>query len=241
MVKPVRWLYLTIALQGSTGHIYESQSAAYDELDRQYAGSSSWKYSSSNQGWTRSSLLMEPLTSKVPHNQDEQYLRLRRKPLTSISAMGISKRRYCRKSATKGKSAFVSSSAIAARLPIPTTRQQRHHVFSSKTAKESIVSSDNNKQTHFVSSSSDRSTGIRNVEEKPYSKSHFGDVHTKKYNGVNGKILEKSLLVNGQKKEDYDKGGPLRVLFLSSDTGGGHRASAESLAKQVRVILGIYF
>jgi len=26
--------------------------------------------------------------------------------------------------------------------------------------------------------------------------------------------------------------GPLRVLFLSSDTGGGHRASAESLAKQ---------
>ena len=27
------------------------------------------------------------------------------------------------------------------------------------------------------------------------------------------------------------EGGPLRVLFLSSDTGGGHRASAESLAK----------
>lgn len=27
---------------------------------------------------------------------------------------------------------------------------------------------------------------------------------------------------------------PLRVLFLSADTGGGHRASAESLAKQVR-------
>jgi hypothetical protein len=27
---------------------------------------------------------------------------------------------------------------------------------------------------------------------------------------------------------------PLRVLFLSSDTGGGHRASAEALAKQVR-------
>lgn len=26
--------------------------------------------------------------------------------------------------------------------------------------------------------------------------------------------------------------GPLKVLFLSSDTGGGHRASAESLAKQ---------
>lgn len=29
--------------------------------------------------------------------------------------------------------------------------------------------------------------------------------------------------------------GPLRVLFLSADTGGGHRASAEALAKQVRV------
>jgi hypothetical protein len=28
---------------------------------------------------------------------------------------------------------------------------------------------------------------------------------------------------------------PLRVLFLSSDTGGGHRASAEALAKQVGV------
>jgi hypothetical protein len=26
---------------------------------------------------------------------------------------------------------------------------------------------------------------------------------------------------------------PMKVLFLSSDTGGGHRASAESLAKQV--------
>jgi hypothetical protein len=26
---------------------------------------------------------------------------------------------------------------------------------------------------------------------------------------------------------------PLRVMFLSSDTGGGHRASAESLGKQV--------
>lgn len=27
--------------------------------------------------------------------------------------------------------------------------------------------------------------------------------------------------------------GPLKVLFLSADTGGGHRASAESLAAQV--------
>jgi hypothetical protein len=26
---------------------------------------------------------------------------------------------------------------------------------------------------------------------------------------------------------------PLRVMFLSADTGGGHRASAESLGKQV--------
>ena len=29
--------------------------------------------------------------------------------------------------------------------------------------------------------------------------------------------------------------GPLKVLFLSSDTGGGHRASAESLAKQFQL------
>jgi hypothetical protein len=28
----------------------------------------------------------------------------------------------------------------------------------------------------------------------------------------------------------------LRVLFLSADTGGGHRASAEALAKQVRLV-----
>lgn len=30
----------------------------------------------------------------------------------------------------------------------------------------------------------------------------------------------------------YQSRGPLRILFLSADTGGGHRASAESLAKQ---------
>ena len=29
----------------------------------------------------------------------------------------------------------------------------------------------------------------------------------------------------------------MHILFLSADTGGGHRASAEALAKQVRVIL----
>lgn len=28
----------------------------------------------------------------------------------------------------------------------------------------------------------------------------------------------------------------MRILFLSADTGGGHRASAEALAKQVRVM-----
>uniref|UniRef100_A0A7S4J4S4 monogalactosyldiacylglycerol synthase n=1 Tax=Odontella aurita TaxID=265563 RepID=A0A7S4J4S4_9STRA len=32
-----------------------------------------------------------------------------------------------------------------------------------------------------------------------------------------------------------EKGGPLRVLFLSADTGGGHRASAESLAKSFQM------
>eukprot|EP00978_Attheya_sp_CCMP212_P036042 scaffold160723_cov45-Attheya_sp.AAC.2 len=35
-----------------------------------------------------------------------------------------------------------------------------------------------------------------------------------------------------QKAVADKKGGPLKVLFLSSDTGGGHRASAESLANQ---------
>lgn len=34
---------------------------------------------------------------------------------------------------------------------------------------------------------------------------------------------------------------PLRVLFLSSDTGGGHRASAEALGKQVRFVFVLHF
>jgi hypothetical protein len=29
----------------------------------------------------------------------------------------------------------------------------------------------------------------------------------------------------------------MHILFLSADTGGGHRASAEALAKQVRTVL----
>jgi hypothetical protein len=35
--------------------------------------------------------------------------------------------------------------------------------------------------------------------------------------------------------------GPLKVLFLSADTGGGHRASAESLAAQVSFLNWICF
>lgn len=37
---------------------------------------------------------------------------------------------------------------------------------------------------------------------------------------------------NNEKVRKTHDGPPLKVLFLSSDTGGGHRASAESLAKQ---------
>jgi hypothetical protein len=33
---------------------------------------------------------------------------------------------------------------------------------------------------------------------------------------------------------------PLKVLFLSADTGGGHRASAEALAKQVSQDIAIH-
>jgi len=36
----------------------------------------------------------------------------------------------------------------------------------------------------------------------------------------------------GSLEQDKKKGGPLKILFLSADTGGGHRASAESLANQ---------
>jgi len=35
-----------------------------------------------------------------------------------------------------------------------------------------------------------------------------------------------------QIQQDKKKGGPLKILFMSADTGGGHRASAESLASQ---------
>lgn len=37
-------------------------------------------------------------------------------------------------------------------------------------------------------------------------------------------------------REDSSRGRGLKVLFLSSDTGGGHRASAESLAKQFELL-----
>lgn len=39
---------------------------------------------------------------------------------------------------------------------------------------------------------------------------------------------------NGDDLSQEETKVPLKVLFLSSDTGGGHRASAEALAKQVR-------
>jgi len=35
-----------------------------------------------------------------------------------------------------------------------------------------------------------------------------------------------------QIRRDTKKGGPLKIMFMSADTGGGHRASAESLANQ---------
>jgi len=38
---------------------------------------------------------------------------------------------------------------------------------------------------------------------------------------------------NAELHVSENKGKPLKVLFLSADTGGGHRASAESLANQV--------
>jgi len=36
----------------------------------------------------------------------------------------------------------------------------------------------------------------------------------------------------GNLDDETKKGGPLKILFMSADTGGGHRASAESLANQ---------
>jgi len=36
----------------------------------------------------------------------------------------------------------------------------------------------------------------------------------------------------GSLGQDMKKGGPLKILFMSADTGGGHRASAESLMNQ---------
>ncbi|GAX13030.1 hypothetical protein FisN_2Hh513 [Fistulifera solaris] len=50
-----------------------------------------------------------------------------------------------------------------------------------------------------------------------------------------GAVLNETSLNDAGKvavEDPAENRGPLRVLFLSADTGGGHRASAESLAKQ---------
>jgi len=54
---------------------------------------------------------------------------------------------------------------------------------------------------------------------------------TRRWEEVAGEIEDVVAARNATDDEDV-KGGPLKVLFLSSDTGGGHRASAEALAKQ---------
>jgi len=54
-------------------------------------------------------------------------------------------------------------------------------------------------------------------------------------NGVNSeKVDESSPDADTDSKNDSEEG--LKVLFLSSDTGGGHRASAESLAAQFELL-----
>ncbi|GKY94727.1 hypothetical protein MPSEU_000438100 [Mayamaea pseudoterrestris] len=63
------------------------------------------------------------------------------------------------------------------------------------------------------------------------------------HRGGSTETISQETRTNREETEYYDAGqvtlqdpaqsrGPLRILFLSSDTGGGHRASAESLAKQ---------
>lgn len=49
------------------------------------------------------------------------------------------------------------------------------------------------------------------------------------HNGVPDVVTERKF------REIKKAGGPLKVLFLSSDTGGGHRASAEALAKHFQM------
>lgn len=50
--------------------------------------------------------------------------------------------------------------------------------------------------------------------------------------GVSGSQLQ---IQNHTDSSDPTSQRPMRVLFLSSDTGGGHRASAESLANQLKI------
>jgi UDP-N-acetylglucosamine:LPS N-acetylglucosamine transferase len=47
---------------------------------------------------------------------------------------------------------------------------------------------------------------------------------------------ENSFSNNNNNNNDAPTNGGLKVLFLSSDTGGGHRASAESLGKQFQIL-----
>ena len=50
-----------------------------------------------------------------------------------------------------------------------------------------------------------------------------------------GGTTEEEMKVESRTEEETDRRG-LKVLFLSSDTGGGHRASAESLARQFELL-----
>lgn len=52
---------------------------------------------------------------------------------------------------------------------------------------------------------------------------------------TNGTLSSSILEDDGINESTTTKKRPLRVLFLSADTGGGHRASAESLARQFQI------
>ena len=72
------------------------------------------------------------------------------------------------------------------------------------------------------------------ANQRPFPKTTVRGGATKSRVGVSsGSFPDESM--NEIKLDDVEKNdrGPLKVLFLSADTGGGHRASAESLAAQV--------
>ncbi|KAL7455410.1 hypothetical protein ACHAWC_006956, partial [Mediolabrus comicus] len=94
----------------------------------------------------------------------------------------------------------------------------------------SSSSSSSSKRTLINDRQNDFATNPQNMveaaEEILNSRKHHQEIESDE---GNGQIMTNN---NRSNNEKGPQKGPLRILFLSSDTGGGHRASAEALANQ---------